>query len=327
MAVRERPRIDPRLEEIRRRRHWYERRALHALAGLAVAVLTITFAGQRATDGVRASLDTRIVQAGVGANTGLVAVESEQLSAVRAVAFTRGIGDAIAKRDGPLLNSLVTPLQANSTVPMVDVVEPGGRVLLAVRSRGAPQPVATHKGLRLLGQAIANANGPRGGRYTELVIFRNGPTLVTISPIMLGSKTVGAVLAMTPLADVLGRLSQEVGAELTAYDANGDPIATTANFTPKPLPTNTAGSLIAGGAIVTRYVYADHREKAGRLIVDHAAEAVLGVSLEDDSNVTGRAVSIYVALGLLCTVLVLATFWARYTRERVAHLAAEEVDE
>jgi hypothetical protein len=316
VAVRDRPRIDPRLEEIRRRRHWYERRALHALAGIAVAVLTITFAGQRATDGVRAGLDGRLVQAGAGADAGLVGVQSEQLSAVRAVAFTHGVEDALAARNGPLLNSLVTPLQANSTVPMVDIVERSGRVLLAVRSSGAPAPVATHKGLRLLAQSLANTNGPRGGRYTELVIFRSGPTLVTISPVVRGNTAVGAVLAMTPLADVLGRLSQEVGAELTAYAANGVPLATTASYTPKALDPNAARTLIAGGAIMTRYVYADHREKVGRLIVDHAAEAVLGVALEDDSNVTGRAVSIYVALGLLCTVLVLATFWARYTRER-----------
>jgi hypothetical protein len=199
---------------------------------------------------------------------------------------------------------------------MVDVVEPGGRVLLAVRSKGAPQPVATYKGLRLLNQAIRNANGPLGGRYSELVIFKSGPTLTTISPIMVGQTPVGAVLAMTPLADVLGRLSQEVGTDLTAYDVNGDPIATTTIFRPKKLDQDTARSLIAGAAIVTRYVYKDHREKLGRLIVEHTADAVLGVSLEDDSNVTGRAVSAYVAVGLLATVFVMATFWARFTRER-----------
>ena len=121
---------------------------------------------------------------------------------------------------------------------------------------------------------------------------------------------------MTPLADVLGRISQEVNVDLTAYDAIGDPIATTASFTPKHLDTATAQTLMGGGAIVTRYVYADHREKLGRLVVDHQPDAVLGVSLEDDSNVVGRAVSIYTALGIVCTVLILATFWARVALSR-----------
>jgi len=290
---------------------WYRRRELHLAIGIAVAVLTVIFAGDRAAAGARATLDSRLVQAGAGADAGLVDIESEQLSAVRAVAFTQGVAQALAAHDGPALNRLVTPIQANSTVPMVDVVEPDGKVLLAVRAKGAPAPVASRKGLQALGQALRTAHGVRGGRLSEVVIYRSGPTLLTISAIVLGNKPVGAVLAMTPLADVLGRLSQEVGADLTAYDAVGDPIATSASFTPKRVDSDTAQTLMGGGAIVTRYVYADHREKLGRLVVDHQPDAVLGASLEDDSNVTGRMVSIYTALGILCTVLILAGYWAR----------------
>ena len=290
---------------------WYRRPELHLIAGIAVAVLTVIFAGDRAAAGARATLDGRLVQAGAGADAALVDIESEQLSEVRAVAFTSGVAQALAKRDGPALNALVTPIQADMNVPMVDVVEPDGKVLLAVRSKGAPAPVASRKGLRALGESLSAAHGVRGGRLSEIVIYRSGPTLLTISPIVLGSKPVGAVLAMTPLADVLGRISQEVGVDLTAYDAVGDPIATTASFTPKRLNSDTAQTLMGGGAIVTRYVYADHREKLGRLIVDHQPDAVLGVSLEDDSNVVGRMVSIYTAIGIVCTVILLASFWAR----------------
>lgn len=295
---------------------WYRRRELHLAVGLVLAVLTVIFAGQRATAGVRATLDDRLVTAGADADAALVAVESEQLSAVRAVSFTQSVGAALAAHDGPLLNTLVTPLQANSTVPMVDVVETDGQVLLAVRSKGAPAPVASRKGLRALEQSLATAHGPRGGRLSEIVIYRSGPTLLTIGPILYRGKPVGAVLAMTPLADVLGRLQQEVGADLTAYDSLGDPIATTASFQPKPVPSEVAQTLMGGGAIVTRYVYADHREKLGRLIVEHQPDAVLGVSLEDDSNVTGRWVSIYVAIGFLGAGVILAAYWSRVILNR-----------
>lgn len=292
------------------------RRELHLAVGIAVAILTVWFAGQRATAGARATLDARLVQAGAGADAALVAIESEQLSAVRAVAFTQGVASALATHDGPALNRLVTPLQANSTVPMVDIVEPDGRVLLAVRSKGAPAPVASRKGLRALKLSLSGVHGPRGGRFSEIVIYRSGPTLLTISPIVQGTKPVGAVLAMTPLADALGRISQEVNAELTAYDSIGDPIATTATFNPKPLSSDVAQTLIGGGPIATRYDWADHREKLGRLIVDHQPDAVLGVALEDDSNVTGRMVAIYAAIGLICTALILATYWARVVLAR-----------
>jgi hypothetical protein len=291
--------------------HWYLHRGLHLAVGIAVAVLTVFFAGQRATAGARATLDDRLVQSGAGADAALVGIESDQLSAVRAVAFTQGVAAAIVAHDGPALNRLVTPLQANSTVPMVDILEPDGRVLFAVRSKGAPAPVASRKGLRAIDLSLRAAHGRRGGRLSEIVIFRSGPTLLTISPIVVGSTPVGAVLAMTPLADVLGRIAQEVNVELTAYDSSGNPIATTASFDPKPIASNTAQTLLGGGAIVTRYNWADHREKLGRLIVDHQPDAVLGVSLEDESGSTGRAVSIYAALGILCVLAIFASFWAR----------------
>jgi hypothetical protein len=297
-------------------RRWYLRREVHLIVGILVAILTVYFAGQRATAGARSTLDARLVQAGAGADASLVAIESEQLAAAREVAFTAGVATALAAHDGPTLNKLVTPIQANSTVPMVDVVEPDGRVLLAVRAKGSPAPVASRKGLRALKLSLEGIHGPRGGRFSEIVIYRSGPTLMTISPIVLGTKAVGAVLAMTPLADVLGRISQEVSAELTAYDSVGDPIATTATFNPKPLSSAVAQTLIGGGPIATRYDWADHREKLGRLIVDHQPDAVLGVALEDDSNVVGRMVGIDVAIGLLCTAIILATFWARVVLAR-----------
>jgi hypothetical protein len=315
MALAERPRYDER--PAARRDPLYRKTELHLLVGVVVAALTVAFASQRATDGARAVLDNRLVLAGGGVDAGIVDVESEQLSAVRAIAFTPGVAADLAALNGPALNRLVAPLQANSTVPMVDMVVPDGRVLLAVRSKGAPLPVRSHAGLPALKWAYAHAHGSRGGRLSQIVVFRRGgATLVTISPVMSGGTPVGAVLAMTPLANVLGRLSQEVWADLTVYDANGFAVATTADFTPAQLSQADAQALIAGGAIETRNVYADHREKLGRLIVDHTAQAVLGVSLEDDSNVVGRMVAVYVLIGLICTVAILATFWARVVNAR-----------
>jgi len=292
------------------------KRELHLLAGVAVAALTVAFAAQHATNGARAVLDARLLQAGAGTDAGIVDVESEQLSLARAISFTHGVAQDVAAHDSPALNTLVAPVQADSTVPMVDVVLPNGSVLLAVRSKGAPMPVSSHAGLPALKWALSHAHGPRGGRLSQVVVFASGATLVTISPIVEEQTPVGAVLAMTPLADVLGRLSQEVGADLTAYDGNGNPVDTTAEFQPPPIDRTVVRALLGGGAVVTRSIHGSQREKLGRLIVDHTADAVLGVSLEDDSAAVGRTVAIYAGIGLTCTVLILATFWARFVTTR-----------
>jgi hypothetical protein len=295
----------------------YHGRWLHLVLGLIVAVLAVTWAGDRARSGVLDNLDQRLQDAGAGSVAALVTVEAEQLSALRAITFTQGVARAVAASDPAAINRLVTPLQANSNVPMVDVVRPDGEVLFAVRSKGAPRPAASRSGMRAIGQSIREARGARGGRFSEIVIFKAGPAFVTVGPLMDENTAVGVVLVMTPLADVLGRISQQVRADLTAYTADGDPIATTAVADPPQLDRDTARGLIGGGAIVMRYIHGDDREALGRLIVDHQPDAVLGVSLHDNSPATGRAVTLLAALGLIATVTILATFWARIAnRER-----------
>ena len=291
---------------------WYRQRWLHLVLGLLVAVLAVTWAGQRAGRGVRDNLDARLRDAGAGVDAGLVSVEAEQLSALRAITFTEGVARAIVDTDPATLNRLVTPLHANSDVPMVDVVRPDGRVLLAVRSKGAPRPVASRAGMPAVAQAMREARGARGGRFSEIVIFKTGPTLLTIGPVMQQNAPVGVVLVMTPLADVLGRLSQDVRADLSVYDPeHGVPLATTALDDPPAIDPTDARTLVGGGAIQMRTIHGDDREALGRLIVDHQPDAVLGVSLEDNSSVTRNAVLALTALGLLATVIILATFWAR----------------
>lgn len=295
---------------------WYRRRWLHLVLGLLVAVAAVIWAGQRATDGVRSNLDAQLRSAGAGADAALVTLESEQLSALRAITFTAGVGHALAQRDPRTLNRLVTPLQANSNVPMVDVVLPDGKVELAVRSKGAPAPVASRAGMPAIAQAMREARGPRGGRFSEVAIFKSGPTIVTIGAVVYGGKPVGVVLVMTPLADALGRLSQEVGATLTAYATNGTPIATTADFRPRAVDADLARSLIGGAAVSMRYVHGSQREALGRLILDHQADAVLGASLNDNSPVTGHAVRLYAGLGLIGAVLIFGSFWVRIANRR-----------
>lgn len=262
------------------------------------------------------NLDARLRDAGAGADAGVIDVEAEQLSALRSIEFTNGVARALADTDPNALNRLVTPLQANSIAPMVDVVRRDGRVVFAVRSKGAPRPVASRAGMPAIAQSMQEARGVRGGRFSEVVVFHSGPTFVTIGPLLLDRRPVGVVLVMTPLADLLGRLSQEVRADLTAYTSTGVPIATTAIADPPRVAPDTARTLIGGGAIQSRFIHGSTREALGRLIVDHIPVAVLGVSLHDNSPATRDAVVLYSALGLLATVVLLATFWARFERDR-----------
>ncbi|MHB1989075.1 MAG: hypothetical protein ACYCSF_14045 [Acidimicrobiales bacterium] len=302
-------------EEVLALRHATRHRLQVALA-IVCAVAAVLLAGILAGEGVRAQIDARLRAAGAGANTGLVLVESEQLSLLREISFTAGVGTALAARDSVVLDRLVTPLQVNSGVPMVDVVLADGQVILAVRSRGAPRPVASRKGLRVISRSLALAHGVRGGRFSEMLILRHDPTMVTVGPLLAGSRPVGVVLVMTPLADVLGRLGSEVRATLTAYSETGIPLATTSRSNPPPVNPETAAGIFAGRAVAVRETSGDTREALGRLIVDHGPVAVLGVSMHDDSVVTEIYVDACGGAGLVLVALLFGVpAWRRRRHE------------
>lgn len=285
------------------------------VAAVLLAVVAVLVSGYLAAVGVRGQLDARLRAAGGGANSALVVVEAEQLSLLREITFTTGVGAALATKDSVELNRLITPLQANSDVPMVDVVLPGGVVVLAVRSQGAPRPVAMRKDLPAIAESIAEAHGVRGGRFSEVVTLQRAPILLTIGPALKGTKAVGAVLVMTPLADVLSQLATQVGATLTAYGASGKPVATTTSSTPPALTRGAATSTLEGSGVWVRETSGHTREMIGRLVVDHRAAEVLGVSVHDDSVTTELLVDLCGLAGLL---LAIAFVFALGVRRRQA---------
>ena len=121
------------------------------------------------------------------------------------------------------------------------------------------------------------------GRFSEIAIFKSGPTFVTIGPLMVGKTPVGAALVMTPLADVLGRLSQEVRADLSAYTVDGIPDrddiggrSSHGRRQRRPQPDRRRRHRLPHDSGSTR-------EALGRLVIDHQAAAVLGVALHDNS--------------------------------------------
>lgn len=270
-------------------------------------------AGTLAAAAVRRELDRRLVLAGAGANAGLVEIEAEQLSLLRAIVFTAGIGSALERQDVGSLNQLVTPLQANSDVPMVDVVRPDGQVVFAVRSKGAPPPVASRKGLAAIRASLAARKNARQGRFTTLVELQAAPVLLTISPVMVGRAPVGVVMVMTPLADVLGRLAAQVGATLSTYWPSGSLQATTASRNPPSVAPSMLSDVVRTNTSMVREIPGEIREADGGLIVDHEVVAVLGASASDDSAQAALIVDLVAGAALLLGAAT-ARFWGKNRR-------------
>ena len=286
--------------------------------GLLIGGLSCFWAGQLAGSRVQAVLDSRLTDAGAAANAGTVLLESDQLALVRAVSFTQNVPSLLAARNASGLEQLVAPLQANAGIPIVDVVDTSGNVVLAVRGDNAPAPVATRANWIIVQEVLRGYNDQFGERLTDLILSSEGPLLATAGPVVQDNQIVGAVVVATPLSDELGQLANLSAVDLTVYSPAGVTLSTSLQKTPPNLDPGFASALVASesspvGQSEPRNGKA-YREMLGRLIVRHRSVAVLETELPDSASAAARIVTIQVAVTLAATMLALGTLIVRLFR-------------
>jgi len=288
---------------------------------LAVVVVSaVRWTGSAARDDALERLDARLGDAGVGANAAMLDTEREHLEALRAFTFTEGVADALAVRDVDRLEALLGPLDANLGIPMVDVLDTRGRVLLALRGEGTVAPIyRARDGIGIVQRALSGSPDELGERFSTLVVSDEGPLVATVGPVRGGDDAVvGAILVMTPLEDVLTTSTNEHGTWLTVYSASGGvPLATTAPAKPRTL-TGSLQSLLPDDRlpVASSYRVPDGRarELLGALVVRHEPVAWIGAAEVDDTGAVGTQVSTLTALALLAVGLLVTLVILRWTR-------------
>jgi class 3 adenylate cyclase len=213
---------------------------LATLLALVVTYLLMSAANQSLTDRFNAQL----LDAGQGGSARLVQAESQQLQALRAIAFTQGFPETILARDGGLLETLSRPQAANYDLDSVVVVAKDGTVLLAMPSL-ASDPTAPTRVTPALAPAVNAALNPAGDfdKVSTTVRFDSdsGALFYTAGPVRQGDQIVGALLVGTDLSRLLRQIGRDSLSDgVTYYGADGAPVGNTlaasrdANVTPLP---------------------------------------------------------------------------------------------
>jgi HAMP domain-containing protein len=202
----------------------------------ALLVIALAAAGNYlATSLVQGSLDERfqnqLVQASRSGSDSLVRHEEAQIEIARSVAFTRGLPDAVTTRDRTFVRGVIQGIAANTGTELIDVLDARGQ-----RVAGILQADAAELDYIPLGAAddpdawplVALAlQDPDGAKYAQIVQTSAGPVLMTANPILTDGRTSGLVLAGTTLATLAAGIKADAFADVTIYDATGNPIATT----------------------------------------------------------------------------------------------------
>ncbi|MDE3075645.1 MAG: HAMP domain-containing protein [Chloroflexota bacterium] len=245
---------------------------------------------------------SQLLDAGRAVNDAVIKVEQEQVELERLMAATDGVDAAIVKKDPVALQKLLVPLEANSQYSVIDVVDAGGREVLALRPGSGPLARAVDPNISqwdVVKKSAAGVPDDLGDKYSDLVFSSFGPLLYTGGPVRdAGGKSVGAILVGLPFNDLLARLTKDVLANITVYGPDGRPLGTTLGV-PKDDPSLSIDAQTyqkvtgqaatqngsAGGRsqqVIQRPLQAggqQYMELVGGLIIRHKTVGALGVAV------------------------------------------------
>jgi putative nucleotidyltransferase with HDIG domain len=190
------------------------------------------------TDMVTGSLeerfDNQLAEAGRVASDGIVQKERQHLEIVRAVSFTDGVADAAAEADETALATLVAPIAVNSGIERIEVLGPDGqRLQTFARSEDGALEYAPlvddddPSAWPPVQEVLAGQVDQFGDKHAGIVETADGFVLYTAGPIRSNGEIAGVTLVGTTLETLARDLKELALADVTFYDFEGNPLAST----------------------------------------------------------------------------------------------------
>jgi putative nucleotidyltransferase with HDIG domain len=202
---------------------------------LLVAAAGTFIATRFVTGSLEDRFDNQLAEAARVASDSMVRQERQHLTLVRSMAFTVGVPEATAARDGDALRRLVEPIAANERLEYVEVVGLDGNRVLGLHLQDAAkltyEPIGGPAGrgnLPIVQSLLAGNRDAHGDKFAQLVGLPGGGAFYTGGPIVDESgKLVGAVLVGTSIESLLPAMKHEALADVTFYGFDGSVLAST----------------------------------------------------------------------------------------------------
>ena len=217
--------------------------AILASAGTYIATRIVT-------GSLEERFENQLAEAGRVASDSVVRRERQHLEVVRGISFTEGVATATEAGRESDLNRLVEPLVANNQAELVEVLDAHGErvfgIRLANRQSLEYEPLddaEDRASWSLVASVLEGREDSLGDKFAQIVQTRYGYALYTAGPIFDGDELVGVVLVGSLVDSFLPIAKGEALADITFYDFDGVPLATTfatladeeeADFTPDP---------------------------------------------------------------------------------------------
>ena len=293
----------------------------------AVLAAAGTFMATRLVTGsLEERFENQLAESGRVTSDAVVRRERQHLEVVRGVAFTDGVADATGDGDAKELDKLVLPLAANSRAELVEVLDTRGERVFGAHLSDAEtleyEPIDDTEdriSWTLVQGVLGKQQDELGDKFAQIVETSYGYVLYTAGPVYEGDKLVGVVLVGSLLDSFLPAAKGEALADVTVYDFNGVPLATTfadqgsndeADLTPA---ADVVGGFSAPGALrESRTLFGrDFDLLYGQLVIRDQAVGIYSIALPSSFIVSAGGATRW-QLGLLFTLAtggVLFTGW------------------
>ncbi|MDQ6711436.1 MAG: diguanylate cyclase [Candidatus Dormibacteraeota bacterium] len=186
---------------------------------------------------VATSLEERIaqqlVQAHNSALDSAVKLQGRQVAALRLIANTEGVDQAVRAGDVKTLRELLVPLEINNRLGTVIIFDVRGHALLQIDQPDPRNPsgLVFTSGANLSKDPVVMPvlKGMYDGLGDKFIGYEGTPTsaLGAAGPILVGDQVVGGVLLQTPLSAVLADMKAKSQSQVLLLDASGHLLGTT----------------------------------------------------------------------------------------------------
>jgi class 3 adenylate cyclase len=305
----------------------------YLVLALALALATTYVIATLQASSVASAFSRQIDETRTRVADQVVRTEQSQLAHVRTLARLTGLPEAIQAGDRAAVLDLVVPYAVSQNIERIVVVDMRGVVRGVVQVHNAnadtSAPPPNIAAWPLVAGVLRGASDAQGDKYVALFDDSGTPVLYTITPLFLGERQVGALLAGTTAQTLTEHWRAATLADVTLYSADGKPLATSfGSDMPESLSAETGNQLPLARAVSLGS--RDYQEIITRLVLRNTPTAqFIGVALSTSGQVDllqkSQVLLIDIfAAGIVIVLLLGIMISRRITRPITALVAASE---
>ncbi|MFQ5946512.1 MAG: ATP-binding protein, partial [Anaerolineae bacterium] len=200
---------------------------------LVIAMVGVFVVTRLVASSIRERFVNQAFEASRVSADGIVRRERAHLEVLRLMAFTEGVPELFARRDGNGLSGLLWPLVVNSSVQSLTAVDPQGRELLSLDLDLETGEYIASQGrdfsqFGLVDKVLDGHIDGIGDKFVELLDTDFGPTMFTSAPVRdADGQGVGVLMLGTRMETMLAELKAQALADVVVLGADGRVVATT----------------------------------------------------------------------------------------------------